>query len=107
MTAPTAQIAGLVTVVVPQGAINVAATGMVIALPQTVIAPTGPLPNGESPLLNVTLPNNQALPSWIRYDASQKALVTSPDARATFPITVVITVGEQRTVVVVSETSQN
>ena len=107
MTAPTAQIAGLVTVVVPQGAINVAATGMVIALPQTVIAPAGPLPNGESPLLNVTLPNNQALPSWIRYDATQKALVTSPDARATFPITVVITVGEQRTVVVVSETSQN
>jgi hypothetical protein len=107
VTAPTPQTPGLVTVVVPQGAINVAATGMVIALPQTVTAPAGPLPNGDSPQLNVTLPNNQALPSWIRYDATQKALVTSPDARATFPITVVITVGEQRTVVVVSETSQN
>jgi hypothetical protein len=107
VTAPTPQTAGLVTVVLPQGAVNVAATGLVIALPQAVIAPVGLLPNGESPQLNVTLPNNQALPSWIRYDASQKALVTSPDARATFPITVVITVGEQRTVIVVSETSQN
>ena len=95
------------TVVVPQGSINVAATGLVIALPQTVIAPAGPLANGEPPLLNVTLPNNQALPTWIRYDASQKALVTSPDARASFPITVVITVGEHRTVIVVSESSQN
>jgi uncharacterized protein (DUF302 family) len=47
--------------------------------------------------------NNQPLPNWIRYDATQKALVTTPDAQATFPITVVITVGDQRTVVVVSE----
>jgi hypothetical protein len=43
------------------------------------------------------------LPDRIRYDDNQKALVTTPDARATFPISVVITVGDQRTVVVVSE----
>jgi hypothetical protein len=80
---------------------------MVIALPQSVIAPAVAATTGVNPPLNVTLPNNQALPTWIRYDSTQKALVTSPDSRATFPITVVITVGQQRTVVVVSETSQN
>jgi hypothetical protein len=53
--------------------------------------------------LSVALSNNQPLPDWIRYDPNQKALVTIPDARASFPITVVITIGEQRTVVVVSE----
>jgi hypothetical protein len=107
VTAPTAQTAGLVTVVLPQGAVNVAATGMVVPLPQAVIAPVVASNTGVSPPLNVTLPNNQALPTWIRYDPVQKALVTSPDSRATFPITVVVTLGQQRTVVVVSETSQN
>ena len=90
----------------PQGSTNVAAVGLVIPLPQLVVAPVSNT-GGEQPPLSVTLTNNQPLPAWIRYDPAQKALVTSPDSRATFPITVVITVGEQRTVVVVSESLQN
>ncbi|WP_408598468.1 beta strand repeat-containing protein, partial [Limnohabitans sp.] len=106
ITAPTPQSSGLVTVMLPQGSTNVATVGLVIPLPQLITAPISNT-GGEPPPLSVTLTNNQPLPAWIRYDETQKALVTSPDSRATFPITVVITVGEQRTVVVVSESLQN
>ena len=79
-----------------------AATGMVIGLPQEV---TTSAQNTNTQVL-ATLPNGQALPSWIRYDSVQKAIVTGADARAAFPITVVLNVGEQRTLIVLSESQQ-
>jgi autotransporter-associated beta strand protein len=106
VSAPGPQTSGLVTVVVPRDLSGPAATGLVIGLPQSVVA-TASLSSGEAPELKVTLSNNQPLPDWIRFDASQKTLVTTPDARATFPISVSITVGDQRTVVVISESTQN
>jgi hypothetical protein len=78
---------------------------LVIALPEAVIS-SATTPSGENLSVNVTLPNNQPLPAWIRYDASQKALVTSADATAMLPITVLITIGDRRTVVVISESLQ-
>ncbi len=106
VNSPSTQLNGLVTVVVPKALSGVVATGLVIGLPQSVIA-AAPSAAGETPELKVTLSNNQPLPDWIRFDAVQKALVTTPDARATFPISVTILVGDQRTVVVISESTQN
>jgi hypothetical protein len=91
----------LVTVILPLGSAN-AATGMVIGLPQEV---TTAAQNTNTQVL-ATLPNGQALPSWIRYDSAQKAIVTGADARAAFPITVVLNVGDQRTLIVLSESQQ-
>ena len=98
----TPQANGLVTVELPKAMVNLGMISLVIPLPTAVVG-TASNPTDTTSGLNVALSNNQPLPEWIRYDANQKALVTTPDARATFPITVVITVGEQRTVVVVSE----
>jgi hypothetical protein len=100
--ASTPQASGLVTVELPKDMVNLSITPIVIPLPTAVVATTT-VATGATAGLNVTLSNNQPLPDWIRYDANQKALITTPDARATFPITVVIVVGDQRTVVVVSE----
>jgi autotransporter-associated beta strand protein len=102
---PTPQTTGLVTVMLPQGSTDITTTGLVIALPEAVIS-SATTPSGENLSVNVTLPNNQPLPAWIRYDASQKALVTSADATAMLPITVLITIGDRRTVVVISESLQ-
>jgi len=106
VNSPSTQLNGLVTVVVPKALSGTLTTGLVIGLPQSVI-PAAPSASGETPELKVTLSNNQPLPDWIRFDSVQKALVTTPDARATFPISVTILVGDQRTVVVISESTQN
>jgi hypothetical protein len=99
---PTTQGNGLVTVELPKEMVNLGIIALVIPLP-TAIVGTASAPTELTTGLSVALSNNQPLPDWIRYDDNQKALVTTPDARATFPISVVITVGDQRTVVVVSE----
>jgi hypothetical protein len=98
----TPQANGLVTVELPKEMVNLGIIPLVIPLPTAVT--NNPSVQGDATTgLSVALSNNQPLPDWIRYDPNQKALVTIPDARASFPITVVITIGEQRTVVVVSE----
>jgi len=76
---------GWLPFVVPKALSGTLMTGLVIGLPQSVI-PAAPSASGETPELKVTLSNNQPLPDWIRFDSVQKALVTTPDARATFPI---------------------
>jgi hypothetical protein len=101
LATPTRQANGLVTVILPLGSAS-AATGIVVGLPQEV---TTAAQNTNTQVV-ATLPNGQALPSWIRYDTAQKAIVTGADARAAFPITVVLNVGEQRTLIVLSESQQ-
>jgi hypothetical protein len=101
LATPTRQANGLVTVILPLGSAS-AATGIVVGLPQAV---TTAAQNTNTQVL-ATLPNGQPLPTWIRYDAGQKALITGADARAAFPITVVLNVGDQRTLIVVSESQQ-
>jgi hypothetical protein len=88
----------MVTVVLPQGTTG---TGSIvqIALPQAI---TTRAQETNSPV-TATLANNQPLPAWIRFDPGQKTFVISAEARATFPISVAVNVGSQRSIVVVSE----
>jgi len=57
--------------------------------------------------VQVTLTNNQPLPDWIRYDAATQTLVTSAVPAGAFPLSVVVTVGSQSTVVQISESQSN
>jgi hypothetical protein len=98
INSPTVQIPGLVSVLVPQGTAT-AGTGLVIALPETVTSSA----QTNNQQVNVSLPNNQPLPAWIRYDPDTKALVTTAVPAGAFPLSVVVTVGNQSTVIQVSE----
>ena len=92
---------GLVSVLVPAGT-STGGTGLVIALPESVI--TGPQ-FADLPV-SVSLPNGQPLPSWIRYDSQNKTLVTEAVPASAFPLSVVVTVGGQSTLIQVSESQE-
>ncbi len=94
------QVPGLVAVLVPGGTAT-AGTGLVIALPEAIVAPAK-----DAPLaVTVSLPDSKPLPSWIRYDASTQSLITDAVPAGAFPIAVMITVGSQSTVVQISEST--
>jgi filamentous hemagglutinin family protein len=101
INSPSQQVTGLVAVLVPSGTAT-AGSGLVIALPEQVMSPAA-----SGAAVQVTLPNNQPLPDWIRYDAATQTLVTSAVPAGAFPLSVVVTVGGQSTVVQISESQSN
>jgi hypothetical protein len=94
----TQEAQGLVVVVLPAGT-STSGTGLNIPLPESMFASTQPAGAPE----RVTLPNLQPLPSWIRYDAVSKTLILGAVPRGVLPIMVWVTLGDQTTVVQVSE----
>ena len=98
INAPSLSLPGLVAVQVPRGMVA-AGIGLVIALPESVtsLAQRTDLP------VSVTLVNNQPLPAWIRYDAKTRSLVTDAAPATAFPLSLLVTVGDQRTLIQVSE----
>jgi len=64
-------------------------------------------PDAAGGTVQVTLTNNQPLPDWIRYDAATQTLVTSAVPAGAFPLSVVVTVGGQSTVIQISESQSN
>ena len=99
VTQATAQVSGLVNVVVPPPVVRGAAP-LVVALPTSVVPPTAP-----STGVRATLTNDRPLPTWIKYDATQKALIVESTPATALPVTVVLSIGGQRTSVVVSESA--
>jgi hypothetical protein len=51
--------------------------------------------------------DNQPLPSWIRYDAETQTLSTTAVPPGGFPMSVMVTVGNQTTLVQISEVQKN
>ena len=98
---PATGTAGLVAVVVPQGVAR-AGSPVVLSLPETIVPQA---PAGSTTSMNVTLTNDRPLPNWIRFDAQQKVLVIESTAATSLPVTVVLTVGGQRTSIVVTEST--
>jgi filamentous hemagglutinin family protein len=94
----TQQSSGLVSVLIPQS-LSSAPAGLTIALPATVILQGQ---ENTSPA-TASLLDNQPLPAWIRYDVKLNALVIDSAASAVFPLTVVLMVGGQSTVIQVAE----
>jgi hypothetical protein len=101
INSPSVQVPGLVTVLVPAGTAT-AGSGLVIALPEQVVTPAA-----AGGTVQVTLPNNQPLPDWIRYDAATQTLVVSAVPAGAFPLSVVVTVGGQSTVIQISESQSS
>ena len=94
----TQQVTGLVAVMVPAGSAT-AGTGLVIALAQALFDGASTATVAE----RVTLPDQQPLPAWIRYDAETKTLSTNAVPAGAFPMVVLVTVGNQSTLVQISE----
>ena len=94
----TQQVTGLVAVMVPAGS-STAGTGVVIALAQALFEGAALATTAET----VTLPDQQPLPAWIRYDAETKTLSTNAVPAGAFPMMVLVTVGNQATLVQISE----
>jgi filamentous hemagglutinin family protein len=101
ISSATTQVNGFVTVLVPSGT-AIAGTGLVIALPEQVLTS-----NAASTSVQVTLPNNEPLPSWIRYDAVTQTLVTTAVPTGAFPLSVVVTVDGKSTIIQISESKTN
>jgi hypothetical protein len=101
ISSPSQQVTGLVAVLVPSGTAT-AGSGLVIALPEQVVTPAA-----AGAAVQVTLPNGGPLPAWVRYDAATQTLVTSAVPAGAFPLSVVVTVGGQSTVVQISESQSN
>jgi hypothetical protein len=93
------QLPGLVAVLVPGGTAT-SGTGLVIALPEAVVAPA----QQAALTVSVSMADNQPLPAWIRYEPSTQSLVTGAVPAGAFPISVLVRVGEQVTVIQISET---
>jgi hypothetical protein len=75
----------------------------VIALPEAV---TQAVQSTDQPV-SVSLTNNQPLPTWIRYDAQNKTLVVNAVPASAFPLSIVMTIGGQNTLIQVSEPKVN
>jgi hypothetical protein len=101
ISSPSQQVTGLVAVLVPSGTAT-AGSGLVIALPEQVVTPAA-----AGAAVQVTLANGEPLPAWVRYDAATQTLVTSAVPAGAFPLSVVVTVGGQSTVVQISESQSN
>jgi hypothetical protein len=94
----TTQAPGLLAVQVPAGS-STSSAGLSIALPQSLFTSTQQV----SPSEKVTLPLSKPLPSWIRYDAVNKILILGAVPGGALPMTVWVTLGDQTTVVQISE----
>jgi hypothetical protein len=101
ISSASAQVPGLVTVLVPTGTAT-AGSGFVIALPEQVVSS-----GAAGTSVQVTLPNTEPLPAWIRYDAATQTLVTSAVPSGAFPLSVVVTVGGQSTLIQISESQSS
>jgi mucin-19 len=98
VTQPNAAAAGLVNVVVPQAVLR-GGSALVVTLPESVTSQ----PGNSNASVNATLTNDRPLPSWIKYDAAQRTLVVESTPSTSLPVTVTLTVGGQRTNIVVTE----
>jgi hypothetical protein len=102
INAPSLQSPGLVTVLVPRMTAS-ASSGLVITLPESVTSFAG----GVGQPVSVSLPGQLPLPEWIRYNADTRTLIMGTVPANALPLSVVVTVGGQTTVIQISEDQTN
>jgi len=95
---PNRQTTGVVAVLVPKGSSS-SGSGMVISLPEE----TTTLSSATQETVKVSLVNGAALPSWIKYAPAEKGLVLGAVPEGGLPVQVMLMVGNQRTIVQISE----
>jgi ribosomal protein S19 len=100
--ASSQQTPGIVAVLLPKGSASVG-VGAVIYLPEEALQSASP----SSVSVVATLPSGAPLPSWIKYVESEKGLVLGSVPEGGLPFQVMLTIGDQRTVVQISESQVN
>ncbi len=98
----TPEVPGQVTVLVPRGAAS-AGTGLTIALPEAVTS----FAESAGLSVSVSLPDQQPLPEWIRYDPDTRSLIMGTVPADALPLSVVVNVGGQLTVIQITEAQTN
>ena len=96
--APNQTALGIVAVLLPKGTTSVG-MGVVISLPEETLQTA----TQTSASVKATMPNGTPLPAWIKYVESEKGLVIGSVPEGGLPFQVLLTVGDQRTVVQISE----
>ena len=101
VSAPAAQSQGVITVLLPKGAIDTS-TPLVISVADQI----GQYVSGISAAdISVSLPNNMPLPNWIEYRATDNAFVLSKVPTGALPMLVAMTFKDVRFLVRISESA--
>lgn len=97
---PTLATTGLVAITVPAGTAT-GGSGTVIALPADLAsADTAGAPR-------LTLADGRALPGWIRYMPGEHSIVLGAVPDGSFPVVLMLQVGNQRSLLQISEEKGN
>ena len=93
---PSVQQGGIITVSVPK---EMATTGSGFSFP----LPTQIAEAASGTNIRVTTISGQALPAWLKYDLEGKTFTASAVPDGAFPMQVVVTVGGNRSTILISE----
>jgi filamentous hemagglutinin family protein len=101
VSAPAEQSQGLITVVLPKGALD-AGTTLVIPVADQIGQYVAGISEAD---ISVSLPNNMPLPIWIEYRAADNAFVLSKVPTGALPMLVAMTFKDVRFLVRISESA--
>jgi len=89
---------GLVTAIIPAGA-AISGRALMVPLPVEMVL-TAP---GAGAAVRVTQADGSPLPAWIRYSMEEKSLVLGAVPDGAYPFRLMVTIGDQKTLMQVSE----
>jgi ribosomal protein S5 len=93
----------MVAVSLPKG-MSTAGTGFSFELPESIRMAAQQAPPDTR--VQASLPDGSVLPSWLKFDPERQRFDASAVPDGAFPMQVVVSVGSQRVVVVVSERNE-
>jgi hypothetical protein len=94
----SSSLQGLVTAIIPAGA-TISGRALMVPLPVEIM-PSAP---GAGGAVRVTQADGSPLPAWIRYSMEEKSLVLGAVPDGAYPFHLMITIGDQKTLLQVSE----
>jgi hypothetical protein len=90
---------GIITVSVPKGTAT-SGTGFSFKLPAELLASAG------ASVLRITSPTGDPLPTWLKFDSTANEFVASAVPDGSFPMQILVTFGQRRSTLVISERNE-
>ena len=90
---------GIIAVSVPKGTAT-SGTGFSFQLPADLLA------IAATDAVQVTVANGDPLPTWLKFDPANNTFVATAVPDGSFPITVLVTIGNRRSTLVISERNE-
>jgi hypothetical protein len=90
---------GMITVSVPKGTAT-SGTGFNFQLPAELLALAG------SDAVQITGANGEPLPAWLKFDSATNAFIASAVPDGSFPMQVLVIIGNRRTTLIISERNE-